>query len=338
MRPSNTALTDHIIDSTVNYLAGLNDENGKLLLQHRRKTFLLGLITTARSVQKLTKLLFQMKENPFSYFLTYKIGQDHIELLFNCIRGKLGYNNNPDVQEFKYALRRILLHAALSPSRHGNCLFLEEDRSSPIFSMKWTKTRSPVSKKAEEIDNKFIDIDLTVQNSDLKEYSLAYVAGYIVRQMTNSLVCESCASALITESTKQQYLSLVAMKDRGGLIYASKEVFKILCFAERIFRQFVSGTSANDAKITGMKNLHLKLLTKTVYEATIADVFNKLFHHDIQYATNLDEDLHSTQLVKEIASRYLHIRLARYGQHYRMQKKEMGKRNHTNKMLIFNGY
>lgn len=95
--------------------------------------------------------------------------------------------------------------------------------------MKWTKTRSPVSKKAEEIDNKFIDIDLTVQNSDLKEYSLVYVAGYIVRKMTNSLVCESCASALITESTKQQYLSLVAMKDRGGLIYASKEVVKILC-------------------------------------------------------------------------------------------------------------
>ena len=128
------------------------------------------------------------------------------------------------------------------------------------------------------------------------------------------------------------------MKDRGGLIYASEEVVTILCFAERIFRQFVSGTSASDRKITGTKHLHLKLLTKTVYEATIADTFSKLFHHDMQYATNLDEDLHSTQLVKEIASRYLHMRLARYGQEYTMQRKEAGKRQHTNKMLLFTGY
>ena len=47
-------------------------------------------------------------------------------------------------------------------------------------------------------------------------------------------------------------------------------------------------------KITGTKNLRLKLLTKTVYEATIADVFKELFYHDMQYATNLDENLHSS--------------------------------------------
>jgi hypothetical protein len=156
--------------------------------------------------------------------------------------------------------------------------------------------------------------------------------------MMKSLVCDVCATALLSESTEEQHLSLVAMKDRGGLVYASKNVIKVLSLAERVFRQFVSGTSAIDAKITGTKNLRLKLLTKTVYEATIADVFKELFYHEIQYATNLDEDLHSSQLTKEIASRYLNMRLARYGQHYTMQKKEMGKRQRTNKMLIFNGY
>ena len=338
MSKKNMALTDHIINSTVNYLVGLKDGNGKPLLEHRRKTFVLGLITTATSVQKLTKMLFEMNETPFSYFLTYKIGQDHLELLFNCIRGKLGFNTNPDAREFQFALKKILLHAALSPSRHGNCLFLEENRSSPIFSLKWTKNRSPLSKKVDEIDNEFIAISVDFQNSDVKEYSLGYVAGYIVREMMSSLTCETCASALLSKEHHHQYLSLVALKDRGGLIYAAKDVVRILSFAERIFRQIVSGTSAEDEKITGQKNLHLKLLTKTVYEATVAGVFKDQFHHDLQYATNLDEDFHSTQITKRIASRYLTMRLARYGQHYTMQKKEVGKRQHASRMLIFNGY
>ena len=79
-------------------------------------------------------------------------------------------------------------------------------------------------------------------------------------------------------------------------------------------------------------------MTKTVHEATVSVVFREMFPHDLQYATNLDEDFHSTQLTKEIASRYLTMRLARYGQHYTMQKKDVGKRQHANRMLIFSGY
>ena len=84
----------------------------------------------------------------------------------------------------------------------------------------------------------------------------------------------------------------------------------------------------------------MKLLTKTVYEATIADIFSNLFAHDMNYASNLDEDLHSTQLIKAIASQYLKIRfgLLRYGETYMIEKKEVGKRHETNKLLLFSGY
>ena len=108
--------------------------------------------------------------------------------------------------------------------------------------------------------------------------------------------------------------------------------------AERVFRQFVSGTSPMDPKISATKKLHLKLLTKTVYEATIDDIFHGLFAHDMEFATNLDEDLHSSQLIKEIASRYLMLRMLRYGQDYTVQKKVVGKRHQSNKILHFQGY
>ena len=151
-------------------------------------------------------------------------------------------------------------------------------------------------------------------------------------------MCQTCCDALITKSEKHLYLSLIALKDNGGLVYPSIDVVKIISLAERVFRQFVSGTDAENLNISSDKKLYLKLLTKTVYEATISGIFSELFPHDLQYACNLDEDLHSTQLCKTIAGNYLSLRLARYGQEFMIEKKEVGKRQHSNKMLQFSGY
>ena len=152
MRNLDKALTNHVIDSSTNYLAGLTDTNGVPILGHRRKTFAVGLITTAYSLKKLSESLFTRKINPFSYLRTYRVSQDHLELLFNCIRGKLGTNNNPDVVQFKTAMKRILLHATLKPLKYGNCLSFEDEKSPAIFSMKWAKNRAPAEEKSTDAD------------------------------------------------------------------------------------------------------------------------------------------------------------------------------------------
>ena len=87
IRKIDKALWTHVVDSTTRYLAGLNDVNGTPLLSHRRKTFVLGMITTANSVKKLSDHLLNLKVNPFSYVLTYKIGQDSLE--FNSRKTRL---------------------------------------------------------------------------------------------------------------------------------------------------------------------------------------------------------------------------------------------------------
>ena len=85
-----------------------------------------------------------------------------------------------------------------------------------------------------------------------------------------------------------------------------------------ILCQNVSEISPSELKISVMKGLRLKLITKICVR--VNDVFKKLFIHDMEQATNLDEDLHSTQLVKEINARFLSLRLQRYGQEYMRQK------------------
>jgi len=43
------------------------------------------------------------------YLLTYKLSQDHLELLFGAVRASLGYNNNPSVVQFEAAIKRIIV-------------------------------------------------------------------------------------------------------------------------------------------------------------------------------------------------------------------------------------
>ena len=82
------------IDSSINYLHNLKDEYGCPLISHRRNTFVKGLITAAKSIKELALALLTRKVNPFQYVLTYKFSQDHLELLFSCIRSAGGFNNN----------------------------------------------------------------------------------------------------------------------------------------------------------------------------------------------------------------------------------------------------
>ena len=346
MRTLNKCLTDHIIDSSSNYLANLTDEHGLSILSHRRKTFAVGLITAANSVKKLSESLLTRKNNPYSYFRTYRASQDHIELLFNCIRGKLGSNDNPDVVQFKTAMKKILLHASICnmPSKYGNCALLENDESPAIFSLKWAKNRAPTCDKSNDDDDEadeLLSVLLTSSlNSENKENILGYVGGSIVRTLTENIDCQRCCEAMLSKkSDAHKFLALTALKDNGGLVYISEDVLKVLNMTERVFKQFVCGNDPHDLKINSTKNLAGKLLNKTLYELADSSVFNNLRQHDIEFHC-ADTDFHSTQIIKSVAKKYLRIRMARYGQDYTkvvLQKTKLGKRRQLNKLVHFQG-
>ena len=86
------------IDAGIQYLGELRDVNGVPLLAYRGKTFGLGFITALKSIKDLALYLLTKPMDPFKFMLVYKFSQEHIELLFACIRGKNGFNNNPDAR------------------------------------------------------------------------------------------------------------------------------------------------------------------------------------------------------------------------------------------------
>lgn len=93
IRESNKQFYENELKNYTDYLCSLKIDDISLL-SHPRKTFLLGLLVYINSMRKLTERLL-IQEN-FKYILTYKFSQDHLELLFSCIRSAGGHNNNPN--------------------------------------------------------------------------------------------------------------------------------------------------------------------------------------------------------------------------------------------------
>ncbi|EFN60692.1 THAP domain-containing protein 9, partial [Camponotus floridanus] len=91
------------IENKINYLFNLRDANDNNMYKSGRKTFIYGFALAVKSILQITEKLFK-DNNSYKYILTYKFSQDHIEILFARIRGRHGFNNNPNVTQFRAAI------------------------------------------------------------------------------------------------------------------------------------------------------------------------------------------------------------------------------------------
>ena len=78
----------------MSYLFELKDECG-CFLQKCCKTVIWGSVFSIHSVMAIKQDMLTCTDCPLKYVLKYKFSQDHIELLFNKIRHRGGWNNNP---------------------------------------------------------------------------------------------------------------------------------------------------------------------------------------------------------------------------------------------------
>ena len=89
---------------------------------------------------EISRALLERRETPFEYILTCRFSQDQIEMYFSKFRSRFGWNNNPTVLQFKYALRQLLLKNKIDSLSTANCVDLANtNNSSPITVVKDTK-------------------------------------------------------------------------------------------------------------------------------------------------------------------------------------------------------
>ena len=100
----------------------LKDTAGTPIIKGPRKTFVLGFTISALSIINISKALLERRETPFEYISTYRFSQDQIAMYFSKIRSRFGWNNNPTVLQFKYALRQLLLKNKIDSPSTANCV------------------------------------------------------------------------------------------------------------------------------------------------------------------------------------------------------------------------
>lgn len=106
-----------------------------------------------------------VKTKLLDYFLTYKISQDHIEMIFSAIRSRGGYNNNPTAKQFHGAYKRLLLKTEISSSASANCVQI--DNTSILTTSSECRKEQHVDDLLDLIDN---NEEHLTENEDILDF------------------------------------------------------------------------------------------------------------------------------------------------------------------------
>lgn len=363
LRQQSRGTWESILKSTVDYLLSLvtiTDGKKKLLSTHNRKTFVIGFVITIKSIIEMSDEMFSLPENPFKYIMTYKFSQDHIELLFSCVRSKGGWNNNPNSLQLKYALRKMLFRNAVKASKNSNCIefsdiscgiipiFHRRKHSAPLLEKNVPTANNgftPAEQKlAEQLEEK--------EHSEFVENVLYYISGHIVSKLVKSVTCPACKNCLISSSLSspsqlldhdyfgsrpdnQRASAYTQFVNKGGLTMPSPSVFSVVKYAEIVFKACVC---KDGRQISSSEGLRSKMIVEVSNHFFVDKSSRSTVFSDHDSGMNDMNDDHRVKLIKHTADKYFTLRLFTYGKRHCESVLQGGKpsdRHQLTKLILF---
>ncbi|KAF0713509.1 Transposable element P transposase [Aphis craccivora] len=196
------------------FIGFLKWQNNIPILESQRKTGFIELIICLISSGQL------------DFILTFKLSQDHIEMLFSAIRSGGGFNNNPSAAQFEAAYKRLLIHTNLTVSSEADC---SPQDATNILSV------------SKEMPNLIGDENLQ-EIPQYKTFAIEHISGFILKKILCVLKCNVCAAELIDTNSRHK---LSDIKNRGGLTKPSIDVVTLCEIAEKIFILWITQAIKN---------------------------------------------------------------------------------------------
>lgn len=167
------------------YIKSLSLVEKRQIIHSKLKTGFLGFLINIKSLQHMYKFLCT-DTDLLVYLPTYKINQDHLELIFSNIRACGGYNNNPPAKQFKSAFKKLIIHTEIKEGNTGNCIPLSEiailhtsSRQDPVNIINSTLNQTSHNKWLDILDTTHTDHDYTLQlsscTSEYKNEVITYI-------------------------------------------------------------------------------------------------------------------------------------------------------------------
>lgn len=329
----------------ISYFLKLKTVSDEPLYASPRRTFIIAYTTSIKSVLAVAENLFQ--SHYYSYILTYKFSQDLLELFFGIIRLRFGCNNNPTCYQFYFAMKTILLKNDISPSAVGNCLLLaakeensytygnflnaeckkKQKKNYETIAAENNQENNQLDNEEEELLNSLLEMEEIDPKGVLRDFIVYHISGYVVRKLTkNVLNCVTCKRALLRGSNDHNYCvsslydRFVQYKNRGGLFFASRDVFLVVKECE------------------SFAILHLRNLKSFNYSKIILQVQQKmldcnLVFKDLNCPSDEAFENHKLALIKHICSIYLKIRIFSLTN---WENSNISSRKRLSKTILFN--
>lgn len=207
-----------------------------LLLKSKNKCSFRGFIIGAHSIMRMYKEYVEDSQHLIS-ICTYNLLQDVIELLFGRIRACGGFNNNPNIQQFQGAYRKVQCNMKLDLSPGSNCRVFDSHLPENLFfsniffvsskraritmnSNTYGEQRDTILHKLSEmvefdIDETYDTVDITTILSRYTldggmDFMVKYIACSIEKKITEcgSFHCNMCRSVFDENEKINQFNSI----------------------------------------------------------------------------------------------------------------------------------
>lgn len=280
---------------------------------------------------------------PMKYLRTYSFSQDHLELFFSKIRARNGYNDNPNVVQFKGAFRRLLVNSDIKPPQSANCMLLDDFDVGDSFHSHAFKSHSnvySVSSKRPTIDVlsddsfkrnlKLFDETNLEEISDLQgmeeshhildglgDASIAYAAKIVENGIRECHIYCSCCESVFQENEKLNFRSMIESKTPCSSTYY------ICAVANKWFNMY-------KPDLKSKKNIDYRVIYSKIFQCID---FKKLYVN-----TNFkDHEEHFYHLIKCIVRHFLSIKTAQISKELTYEEYDRIIRNRLTKWIHFSG-
>ncbi|KAF2901847.1 hypothetical protein ILUMI_04340 [Ignelater luminosus] len=135
------------------------------------------------------------------YILTYKMSEDHLEILFSVVRSRGGSNDNTTARQFKNSYKRLLLHIEIKGADSGNAIAV--DNTAILHCASQTITDNEAEEDL-QTSVKYLRITKEVEDHDytgapvwhLTTYIndvVIYIAEFVVNCFKKCISCAYCS-------------------------------------------------------------------------------------------------------------------------------------------------
>lgn len=244
-------------EEIIEYIKGLRVEceTGPILSSVSNTPFT-GFLNNMMNFLNLFKDYILTNKIESGMLITHRFSQDLIETLFGCIRAMNGYNNNPNVQQFEAAFRKLLVHNDIVCPKKSNCIeigtkILTVSSYRPIkqaedsLALEEIEIDEQICESNPEYDFDF-DFDFANQlTDDAHCHSLAFRASVLENKIMKAkkskllVKCEKCIDAFVENELLED--SFIRFKSkRSTIMQPCKSTFEICKFVDT-FLKFSEG-------------------------------------------------------------------------------------------------